>query len=84
MEDLHLAPPRLQSKLGRNLESSQLSSLLDVIDHFARVLLLSASCKEANALIEVVLLTQNLTLSSNVFCIGILMRLGLPFYLLEA
>ena len=47
--DRHLAPPRLQFKLGRDLESSPLSSLLDVADQSARTRLLSVSCKEASA-----------------------------------
>ena len=81
VEDLHLAPPRLQCKHGRDLESSQLSSLLDVADQFARAQLLSVSCKEASAWIEALPLTQHLTLSSDVFSIGILMRLGLPITL---
>ena len=76
--DLHLAPPKLQSKLGGDLESSRLSSLLDVADQFATARLLSVSCKEASAWIEALPLTQHLTLSSDVFSIGILMRLGLP------
>ena len=78
VEDLHLAPPRLQSKLGRDLDSSRLSSLLDVADQSARARLLSSSCKEASAWIDTLPLTQHLTLSTDVFCIGILMRLGLP------
>ena len=78
VEDLHLVPPRLQSKHGRNLDSSRISSLLDVADQSARVRLLSASCKEASAWIEALPLTQHLTLSSDVFSIGILIHLGLP------
>ena len=77
MEDLHLAPPRLQAKFDRDLESSRLSSLLDVADQSARARLLSVSCKEASAWIEALPLTQHLTLSSDVFSIGILMHLGL-------
>ena len=80
VEDLHLAPPRLQCKLGRDLESSRLSSLLDVAHQSARARLLSVSCKEANAWIEALPLMQHLTLSSDVFSIGILMRLGLLCY----
>ena len=78
MEDLHQASSRLQSKLGRDLDSSRLSSLLDVADQSSRAWLLSASCKEASAWIEALPLTQHLTLSSDVFSIGILMHLGLP------
>ena len=78
MEDLHLAPPRLQFKLGRDLDSFRLSSLLDVVDQSARARLLSASCKEASAWIDALPLTQHLTLSTDVLCIGILMCLGLP------
>ena len=78
MEDLNLAPPRLQSKLGGGLESSRLSSLLDVADQFARKGILCASCKEVSAWIEALPLTQHLTLSFDVFSIGILIHLDLP------
>ena len=81
VEDLHLAPPKLQSKLGRDLESSRLSSLLEVADQFARARLLFVSCKEASAWIEALPLTQHLTLSCDVFSIGILMRLAMPISL---
>ena len=57
VEDLNLAPPRLQSKLGRDLDFSRLSSLLDVADQSARARLLSASCKEASAWIDALPLT---------------------------
>ena len=75
--DLHLAPLKLQSKLNSELEAVRLSSLLEQADQSARTRLLSTSCREASAWIDALPSTQQLTLSSEVFSLSVLMRLGL-------
>ena len=75
--DLHLAPLKLQSKLNSELEAVRLSSLLEQADQSARARLLSTSCREASAWIDALPSTQQLTLSSEVFSLNVLMRLGL-------
>ena len=78
VDDLLHAPPRLQSKLGADLDDALQSALLQEVDQVARARLLSSSCRESGAWVSAVPLSQHHALNPEEFSSGIRMRLGLP------
>ena len=76
--ELHLQPPKFQSKLGVALDKVHFSNLFQQADQRSRARLLSTSCRESGAWIQAVPTTQTLSLTSEEFRLGVLMRLGMP------
>ena len=78
LEELPQVPSKLQSKLSTELDNVNFADLLQRVNQKTKACLLSTSCKVSGAWLQAIPMTQHFSLSTEDFCLGVLMHLGLP------